>query len=203
MTNDLKRGVLLAAFLAASPLHAASAQSTYGLIGGVQRANFIGGGSGDYTWRTAYMIGVVGDYPLTETISLRPELYYSSKGSSVKTERGDPGDLAFRLSYIQLPLLVQLRTAPGGTYRPHMFLGVSVGTLLRCKLAEQGCGEIADFSESRFDLSLLLGTEVEVRGGAVGVRYEAGLRAVESSVGGNAIYNGVLSVTMRYRLRSG
>lgn len=198
----VRAGLIVVSIACALPVPVASAQTTYGLIGGVQRTNFIGGGSGDYTWRTAYMVGVVGDYPLTETVSLRPELYYSSKGSSVKTERGDPGDLAFRLSYVQLPLLAQLRTAPEGTFRPHMFLGVSVGALLHCRLAEQSCDDIADFNESRFDLSLLLGTEIETRGGAIGVRYEAGLRAVEATVGGNAIYNGVLSVTMRYRVGS-
>ena len=203
MAGDMRRAALLAALLVSAPTSLATAQTGYGIIGGVQRTNFIGGGSGEFTWRTTYMLGVVGDYTLTETLSLRPELYYSSKGSSVKTERGDPGDLAFRLSYIQLPLLAQLRTTPGGTFRPHMFLGVSVGALLRCRLAEQSCKDIADFNHSRFDLSLVLGTEVETRGGAVGVRYEAGLRAVEATVRGNAIYNGVLSVTMRYMIRGG
>lgn len=198
--SDLRRAALLAAFLAAAPVAAASAQSAYSVIGGVQRANFIGGGSGEFTWRTAYMVGVMGDFSLSETFSLRPEVYYSSKGSAVKTERGDPGDAAFRLSYVQLPLLVQLRTAPGGTVRPHMFAGVSVGALLGCKLAEQRCSDIADFNQSRFDLSMVLGTEIEARGGAIGVRYEAGLRAVEATVRGNAIYNGVLSVTMRLRV---
>lgn len=203
MASDMRRAALLAALLVVAPASVAKAQMAYGVIGGIQRANFIGGGSGEFTWRTAYMVGVVGDYQLTETFSVRSELYYSSKGSSVKTERGEPGDLAFRLSYIQLPLLAQLRTAPGGTFRPHMFLGVSVGALLRCQLAEQACKDIADFNQSRFDLSLVLGTEIETRGGAVGVRYEAGLRAVEATVRGNAIYNGVLSVTMRYRVRGG
>lgn len=186
------------ALLATAP--AASAQTAYGLIGGVQRANFIGGGSGDFTWRTAYMIGAMGDYSLTETLSLRPEFYYSSKGSTVKTEQGDPGDAAFRLSYLQMPLLGQLRAAPGGTVRPNMFAGFSVGVLLRCKLAEQSCDDIADFNQRRFDLSLVVGTELEMRDAAVGLRYEAGLRSVDATVTGNAIHNGVFSVTMRYRI---
>ena len=196
----LRHILLLAAVVFTAPV--VSAQSVFSVIGGVQRANFIGGGSGDFTWRTAYLVGVSGDIPVGRTFSFRPELYYSSKGSAVKTERGDVGDAAFRLSYFQMPLLAQLRTAPGGGVRPHMFAGVSLGVLLRCRLAEQDCGDIADFNRNRFDLSLVLGTEIEFRHAAVGVRYEAGLRAVDATVRGNEIYNGVLSFTVRYRVLS-
>ncbi len=189
---------LLGVALAAIPLSAASAQVPVGLIGGIQRTNFIGGGSGDYTWRTAFMLGLMGDYPLGDTFSFRPELHYSNKGSAVKTELGRVSQAAFRLSYLQMPLLGQLRTAPGGLFRPHLYGGVSVGLLLRCRLAEQACGDIADFNQNRLELGLVMGSEVEGWGGALGVRYEVGLRPVDSTVQGNAIYNGALSITFRY-----
>lgn len=192
---------VLGGLLAIAPAAAAVAQAPVSVIGGYQRTNFIGGGSGGFTWRTAYMVGVVGDFSLGETFSLRPELHYSSKGSVVKTERGEPGQAAFRLSYLQAPLLVQLRTAPGEYLRPHMFGGFSLGFLLRCRLAEQACGDIADFSQNRFDLGLVMGAEVAGWGGGIGVRYEVGLRPVDASIQGNAIYNGALSVTFRYGTR--
>ena len=176
----------------------AVAQAPLSVIGGYQRTNFIGGGAGGFTWRTAYLVGVAGDFSLGETFSFRPELHYSSKGSVVKTELGEPGQAAFRLSYLQVPLLGQLRTAPGGYLRPHMFGGVSFGFLLRCRLAEQSCGDIADFSQNRFDLGLVMGAELVGWGGGIGVRYEVGLRPVDARIQGNAIYNGALSVTFRY-----
>ena len=201
MTNKFGRVravLLLGVVLATAPFSVASAQPPVGVIGGIQRTNFIGGGSGDFTWRTAYMVGVMGDFSLGETFSFRPELHYSSKGSAVKTELGEVGQAAYRLSYLQVPLLGQLRTAPGGSLRPHMFGGLSVGVLLRCRLAEQSCGDIADFNQNRFEFGLVMGSEVEGWGGALGVRYEVGLRPVDATVEGNAIYNGALSVTFRY-----
>lgn len=189
---------LMGVALAAIPSSAASAQPPISVIGGIQRTNFIGGGSGNYTWRTAYMVGAMGDFPLGDTFSFRPELHYSNKGSAVKTELGQVGQAAFRLSYLQMPLLGQLRTASGGQLRPHLYGGVSVGLLLRCRLAEQACGDIADFNQNRLELGLVMGSEVEGWGGALGVRYEVGLRPVDSTVQGNAIYNGALSVTFRY-----
>ncbi len=190
--------LLLGGLLGIAPIQVASAQTPVSVIGGIQRANFIGGGSGDFTWRTAYMLGVMGDFPLGETFSFRPEIHYSSKGSAVKTEFGQVGQAAFRLSYLQIPLMGQLRTASGGSVRPHMFGGVSVGVLMRCRLAEQACGDIADFNQNLFELGLVMGSEIEGWGGAAGVRYEVGLRPVDATVEGNAIYNGVLSVTFRY-----
>ena len=190
--------LLLGGLLCIAPIRIASAQVPVSVIGGIQRTNFIGGGSGDFTWRTAYMLGVMGDLPLGATFSFRPEIHYSTKGSAVKTELGQVGQAAFRLSYLQIPLLGQLRTASGGSVRPHMFGGVSVGVLLRCRLAEQACGDIADFNQNRFELGLVMGSEIEGWGGAAGVRYEVGLRPVDATVEGNAIYNGVLSVTFRY-----
>ena len=192
--------LFLGVVLATAPFSVASAQPAVDVIGGIQRTNFIGGGSGDFTWRTAYMVGVMGDFALGETFSFRPEVHYSTKGSAVKTELGEVGQAAYRLSYLQVPLLGQLRTAPGGPVRPHMFGGVSLGVLLRCRLAEQACGDIADFSQNRFEFGLVMGSEVEGWGGALGVRYEVGLRPVDATVQGNAIYNGALSVTFRYRV---
>lgn len=189
---------LLGVVLHAAPFSAVTAQLPVGVIGGFQRTNFIGGGSGDFTWRTAYMFGVTGDFSLGDTFAFRPELHYSSKGSAVKTELGEVGQTAFRLSYLQIPLLGQLHAASGGSLRPQMFGGLSFGLLLRCRLAEQACGDIADFNQSRFEFGLVMGSEIEGWGGALGVRYEVGLRPVDSTVEGNAIYNGALSVTFRY-----
>ena len=192
--------LILGSLLGAVPVQVGSAQLPIDVIGGIQRTNFIGGGSGDFTWRTAYMFGVMSDLSLGETASLRSEVQFSTKGSALRTELGEVSQTAFRLWYLQIPVLGQLHTAPGGSLRPHMFAGVSLGVLLRCRLAEQACGDIAEFSRNRFELGLVMGSEVEGWGGALGVRYEVGLRPVDASVDGNAIYNGALSVTFRYRV---
>ena len=73
---------------------------------------------------------------------------------------------------------------------------MSLGALLRCRLEGQDCGEIEEISHRRLDMGVLVGGELEWRGTGVGVRYEAGVRAMEASIRGNEIYNGVLSFTV-------
>ena len=177
---------------------------SFGVIGGLSRASFTGGGSGDVVARTTMMIGGVGDFAFGQMFSLRPELYFSDKGGRVETLLGDPRSgptKLFKLPYIQLPLLAELRTSLGGMVRPHLFGGVSVGALLGCELEDTDCDDIEEVGHRAVDLGVLVGAEVEWSGVGIGVRYEAGIRAVEASVLGNELYNGVLSFTARYMFR--
>ncbi|MDE2805079.1 MAG: porin family protein [Gemmatimonadota bacterium] len=201
MSRHLRRSLPIVLLLLALPLEIASAQVAFGVIGGFNRARFTGSGAVDVASRTAFLMGAVGDVPITETFSIRPELYFSAKGAEVRTALG-PGAggsvKTFALSYVQLPLLAQLRPQAGGSVRPHLFAGISVGAVLGCKLGTADCGDIQEINQHGMDASVLMGGELGVRRAAFGVRYEAGIRAVDATVPGNEIYNGVLSFTLRY-----
>lgn len=203
-SGQRRRLRLIGAILLAAPLSTASAQPTVGVIGGVSRASFTGGGSGNVVARTTFLIGAVGQISFGETLSLRSELYISDKGARVETLLGDPRTgptKLFKVPYVQLPLLAQLRTSLGDRVRPHLFGGVSVGALLGCELEDTDCDDIEEIGHRSVDFGVLVGGEVEWNGVGVGVRYEAGIRAVEASVLGNELYNGVLSFTARYMFR--
>ncbi len=198
------RGLRVAVTLFAASFSPVSAQLDFGVIGGLGRAGFTGSGAIEVMSRTTFLIGVMGDVPFGETFSIRPEFYVSSKGAEVNTTLGDyrlgPSKM-FTLSYIQMPVLAQLRTAQGGSVRPHLFGGVSVGVLLGCELQGRDCDDIAQIDYRAFDIGVVVGGEAEWRGLGIGARYEAGVRAVEASTLGNEIYNGVLSFTVRYMFR--
>ncbi|MDE2752289.1 MAG: hypothetical protein OXI83_06910, partial [Gemmatimonadota bacterium] len=66
--------VLAAAMVVAAPYRTA-AQSSFGVIAGLNRANFTGGGAVDVSPRTGAMIGLVGDIPVGPRFSVRPELH--------------------------------------------------------------------------------------------------------------------------------
>ena len=193
---------LLVALLCALPSGAVHAQTTFGAITGLNRVSFAGSGATDVTSTSTFMIGVSGEIAVSETFALRPELYYSAKGAKISTLVGDPqfGPIKrFQLPYIQLPVLAQLRTASGrGALRPHLFGGLSVGVLISCSLQGQDCDDIEEVVDRRLDVGVLVGGELEWRGVGVGARYEAGVRAMEASVRGNEIHNGVISFTVRY-----
>ncbi|MYB06710.1 MAG: PorT family protein [Gemmatimonadetes bacterium] len=195
--------VLAAAMVVAAPC-AAAAQPAFGVIAGLNRANFTGGGAVDVSPRTGAMIGLVGDIPVGPRFSVRPELHFSAKGSQVRTEAGDPADgpsKTFGVSYIQMPVLVQLRSASDGPVRPQLFGGLSAGVLLGCNLGSLDCADVEGIDQSGVDVGVVVGVELAMGRIGVGARYEVGVRAVDASVPGNEIYNGVASLTARYTLR--
>lgn len=195
------RRLLIAAALTAASVSPASAQLGLGVIGGFSRAGFTGSGAIEVSARTKFLIGVTGDVPFGETFSVRPELYISTKGARLNTVLGDYGlgpSKVFGLTYIQMPVLAQLRTAPGSALRPHLFGGLSVGALLGCELQDDDCGDIAQIAHRTVDVGVVVGGELGWRGLGIGARYEAGVRAMEASTEGSEIYNGVLSFTVRY-----
>ena len=200
------RGLLIAAALTAAFVSPALAQLGLGLgvIGGVSRAGFTGSGAIEVSARTKLLIGVTGDVPFGETFSMRPELYVSAKGARLNTVLGDYGlgpSKVFSLTYVQMPILAQLRTAPGDALRPHLFGGLSIGALLGCELQDDDCDDIAPIGHRKIDFGVVVGGEVDWRGLGIGARYEAGVRAMEASMAGSEIYNGALSFTVRYMFR--
>lgn len=198
------RGLLVAVMLLASSFSPLSAQVGFGMISGLSRSSFTGSGAIEVGNRTSFLIGAMGDVPFGETFSIRPELYVSAKGAGVNTALGDyqlAPHKVFRLSYVQMPILAQLRTAPGGAIRPHIFGGVSLGALLGCELEEENCDDIEQIDHRSVDIGVVVGGEVEWRDLGIGARYDAGVRAMEASTPGSEIYNGVLSFTVRYLFR--
>lgn len=201
MSRHLRRALPVGLLLLALPLETVSAQAAFGVIGGFNRARFTGSGAVDVASRSAFLVGAVGDVPITETFSIRPELHFSTKGAEVRTVLGSGAEgsvKTFALSYVQLPLLAQLRPEAGGSIRPHLFAGVSVGAVLGCKLGTVDCDDIEEINQHGMDASVLMGGELGLNRVAFGVRYEAGIRAVDATVPGNEIYNGVLSFTLRF-----
>ena len=188
--------VLTALAVLAGSAATAQAQAAFGVIGGVSQATFTGGGSQGITWRTTFLAGVVGVVPLGESLAIRPELHFATKGARTRVAR--TADAAMELAYLELPVLLQVRADPGVLLRPHLYGGMSVGVLLGCKREQADCDDDPDFVGHTFGSSLVVGGEVEAFGAALGMRYEAGLNTVRADVTGLEIVNGVLSFTLRY-----
>ena len=188
--------VLVAMALLAGSAVPAQAQTAFGVIGGVSRATFTGGGSQEITWRTTLLAGMVGVVPLGEILAIRPELHLATKGARARV--GRTADNAVDLAYLELPVLLQVHPGRESAVRPQLYGGMSVAMLLGCMREQVDCDDDPDFVGHDFDTSLVLGGEVEVFGAALGVRYTAGLNAVRARVRGLEIVNGALSLTLRY-----
>ncbi len=188
--------ILTAVALLTGSAATAQAQAAFGVIGGVSQATFTGGGSQGITWRTTFLVGAVGVVPLRDVLAIRPELHYATKGARARV--GRTADDALELAYLELPVLLQVRTNPEMLLRPQLYGGMSVGLLVSCMREQVDCDDDPDFVGHTFGSSLVVGGEVEAFGAALGVRYEAGLNGVRAGLEGLEIVNGVLSVTLRY-----
>lgn len=188
--------VLAAVALLTGSAATAQAQTAFGVIGGVGQATLTGGGSQDITWRTTLLAGVVGVVPLGDILSIRPELHIATKGARARV--GRTADNAVDLTYLELPLLLQVHPGRGSLVRPQLYGGMSVAMLLGCRRQQVDCDDDRDFTSHDFDSSLVVGGEVEAFGAALGVRYATGLNTVRAKVQGLEIVNGVLSFTLRY-----
>ena len=194
-------GVLLAVALLAAPVSGTRAQTSVGLITGLGFSTYFGSGASNVEWRTAFMGGGVAAFPVGETISIRSELYFSTKGSRVRTETGGVGENILELSYLQVPVLVQLQLPAAAVVRPHLFGGISLALPVRCTRNDVPCTDVEHLKVHSFDAGVLVGGEIEVFGIGVGARYEAGLSSVLTSVPGTDVNHGVLSFTARYMFR--
>ena len=194
-------GVLMAVALLAAPVSGTRAQTSVGLITGMGISTYSGSGASNVEWRTAFMGGGVAAFPVGETISIRSELYFSSKGSRVRTETGAVGENVLELSYLQVPILVQLRPPVAAVVRPHLFGGISLALPVGCTRDDVPCTDVEHLDVHSFDAGVLVGGEIEMFGIGIGARYEAGLNSVLPSVSGTEVNHGVLLFTGRYMLR--
>lgn len=172
----------------------AQGQARFGVISGLSRATFTGGGAQGITWRTALMVGGVADVRLGDALAIRSELHFATKGSRARV--GKMADAAMKLSYLQLPVLLELLTESDVLLRPRLYGGMSFGMLINCRREGVACSD--DLQLHAFDTGLLVGGEIEIFATGFGVRYEAGLGSVTARSPGLEIQNGVLSLTLRY-----
>lgn len=72
---------------------------------------------------------------MTSALSIQPELLFTTKGADLDGEdRGVPGsgtgNVSYEFGYLEIPLLLKLRTPTGGAVRPNVFAGPTLGIKL-------------------------------------------------------------------------
>lgn len=91
----------------------------FGIKGGVNIANLsTDEGMGDENTRTGFHVGIFYDIPLSATLSFRPEVLYSTKGSELTYDQDflgidiTSGESSFNLNYIDVPLYLVFKPTP-------------------------------------------------------------------------------------------
>lgn len=163
---------------AVAPVHALTAQTTFGIKGGLSFAT-LSNKHPDWDNRTGFAAGIAVDMR-SGPIGIQPELLYVQKG--VKSD-GSPSSDAPRLDYAEIPVLIKL-TLPIPVLQPFVYAGPSIGFRLSCKVGEVNCGSGVIKST---DVGATLGGGIRL-GGVKGLtlegRYMWGLKDIHDVTAG-------------------
>ena len=163
---------------ALTPLGRATAQTTFGIKGGLSFAT-LSNKHPDWKSRTGFAAGIALDMR-AGPIGIQPELLYVQKGVAGD---GSPSSDAPRLDYAEIPVLLKL-TLPVPVVQPFVYAGPSIGLRLSCKVGEAAC---AGGLVKSTDFGAALGGGIRL-GGAKGLtlegRYMWGLKDIHNVTAG-------------------
>ena len=163
--------VLVICFLSASSV-SAQGLTAKGLKGGISLAKFIGSdasiGTVDPSMAVKFAIGGFLNFEVSEQVSIRPEVYYSSKGT--KYEEGGE-ELNFTMNYIDIPVLVVLKA--GDNFG--IFAGPQMGIYLNGEISNGGSADIESDNVTSPAFDLVFGANYFFNQFHIDARYAMGI----------------------------
>lgn len=162
-----------------------STGAQFGVKGGLNFTNLYIDEVDDTNMLTSFNAGVFAEFPLTQGISIMPELNFSRKGSEVEESvLGETYKAKFKLSYLEVPVLLKFNVTPNF----NLHAGPYFAYLLDAKTdIENSAGEnietfnydTDDFDKTDFGLSAGLGFDFNSFG--IGARYNYGLSDIDNN----------------------
>lgn len=136
---------------------AAAQDVEVGLLGGVSIATFGGDAvpeEADPGSVTGLNIGALAQLPITDIISIQPELHYVQKGAELEGEGGTT--VRFDLNYIELPVLLHVNVPTESRINFGFLLGPEVAFQTGCEVTFESAEneESFDCASERVDASL-------------------------------------------------
>ena len=102
-----------------------------GFKGGLNLANWTGDDIDENKIKLCFGGGVFMNYPLTESISLQPELLFMMKGTKADDDDIDAG---YRMTYIDIPILAKFAVPTEGAFTPCFFAGPFIALNLSAEM---------------------------------------------------------------------
>ena len=190
----MKKIVLLALLFAPVAMYAQGFQ--LGVKGGVNVSIYTGGDI-ESDALVGFHVGGFMNFKLGSVVSLQPEVLFSSQGAKIKGS-GITDDQNIRVSYINVPVLLKLKSA-GGFY-------VEAGPQVGFKAGDDfDGGQSVDNFAKNLDFSLAAGLGFHSSMGlGIGARYNAGISKVgdfdETALRNPDYKNSVIQVSVFYTL---
>jgi hypothetical protein len=116
----------------------ASSQVSLGFQAGLSMAKFGGKDlGGDASYRMGFGGGALLKVPLSDVLSVQPELSFMQKGAEEETSDYDAN---IKLNYLEIPVLLRFDVPTDGTIDPFFMLGPSMAIKVGCKIGGESGG---------------------------------------------------------------
>lgn len=167
-----------------------------GIKGGVNLAKIVGDDIGDLKSRTSFNVGLLAEIPISERISIQPEVLYSGQGFDIKEIDQDnifdtDENIEYQLDYIQVPLLLKIYLVEGLSIEAGPQFGFKIKEKIDFKTNSDGGGIEIDPKDSYvkdFSTDIALGAAYKFDNGFfINGRYNYGLTTIfkENTILGN------------------
>jgi len=184
---------------------------SFGIKGGVNFSNLYVNDAADNKMLTGFNLGLFAKLPLSKSLAIQPELYYTTKGAQTTySSTFINGTVQYNFNYLEVPVLFVVNV----TDNFNLHIGPYLGYMLNGKVKNESNVSSVDFDEkintedyNKFDAGIAAGAGVDLGAVSLGARYTYGLTKVgkERTFAGTAYTtpdatNGVLSVYAAFSL---
>ncbi len=164
-------------------------QVNLGFKGGMSLSTIGGADVDDVDYRTGFGVGAFLEFPVSDVVSIQPELLYMKRGAE-ETEAGIT--VTFAVDYVEIPVLLRLNFPVEGSIAPYFLVGPSIGFKSGCEMRleddEFGLGvdcEEVDVEIKTIDFAGVVGAGLSFEAGpgnvTVGARYNYGFISLDDS----------------------
>jgi hypothetical protein len=128
---------------------------------------------------------------IKDQLGLQPEINYSTKGFDVvETDQGQEISSRYKISYIEIPVLISYRFPLRGSFKPGLVLGPYFGFTHKVREVQTAFGNTEkrelDDNLEQMDIGLVFGGNIRYRLGSMsvifGVRYSLGLVNISKDI---------------------
>ncbi|CAA9280963.1 MAG: hypothetical protein AVDCRST_MAG56-3729 [uncultured Cytophagales bacterium] len=187
-------GLVALVLLAAAPANAQNDNPgpSFGVKGGLNLANLFVDEDNiqDKNWKVGYHVGLFVKAPLSNMLSIQPEILYSTAGAKVTYGGSDlaqvlgitPGEVRFNLNYVQVPVMFMVNLGAfnvhAGPYASYL-LSANVKNLQNNDpLNPSTALELNESDFQRLDYGLAGGIGFDLKNAKLGLRYNYGLQRI-------------------------
>lgn len=169
-------------FMAFNTVKAQDNVTKFGVKGGVNFSNLYTDNADDENVLTGFNIGLYAKVPVTNSISIQPEVYYTGKGAEVVYNNAFAnGTAKFKLNYIEVPVMLVANVTKNfnvqiGPYASYLISGKTTNESNNGTFNFENNINKDDFN--KIDAGVAAGLGIDLETVSFGVRYNYGLTKV-------------------------